>query len=205
MTPIWLDHIKRIQALAQSGLAYSDNQYDIERYEELRQISVEMAALLADTPVERVRGLFDCETGYQTPKVDVRGVIFREGCLLLVREKLDGLWTPPGGWADIGLSPRENVAKEVREEAGLVVEPLRLLAVLDKKNHPHPPSPWHTYKIFILCSDPGGEPVPGPEILEARFYGPEEIPPLSGTRITHGQLEMLFRMRDEDSGMVVFD
>lgn len=164
-----------------------------------------MAALLADTPVERVRGLFDNETGYQTPKVDTRGVIFREGRLLMVREKLDGLWTPPGGWADIGLSPRENVAKEVREEAGLEVEPLRLLAVLDKKFHPHPPSPWHTYKLFILCSDPGGEPVPGPEILETRFYGPGEIPPLSGTRITGEQIEMLFRMRERNFDTVVFD
>lgn len=205
MTPTFLDHIKRIQALAQSGLAYSDNQYDIERYEELRRISVEMAAMLADTPVELVHGLFDNETGYQTPKVDIRGVIFRDGRLLMVRERLDGLWTPPGGWADIGISPRENVVKEVREEAGLTVEPLRLLAVLDKKFHPHPPSPWHTYKILILCSDPGGEPVPGPETLEARFFGPEEIPPLSGTRITREQVEMLFRMREENSGMVVFD
>jgi ADP-ribose pyrophosphatase YjhB (NUDIX family) len=205
MSSTWLDHIKRIQALAQSGLAYSDNQYDIERYEELRRISVEMAALLSDTPVELIRGLFDHETGYQTPKVDVRGVIFREGRLLMVREKLDGLWTPPGGWADIGLSPGENVVKEVREEAGMTVAPLRLLAVLDKKFYPHPPSPWHTYKMFILCSDPGGEPVPGPEILEARFCGPGEIPPLSGTRITREQVEMLFRANEGNQDAVVFD
>ncbi len=200
-----LEYIKRIQALAQCGLAYSENQYDIERYEELRALSVEMASRLSDTPVELVRGLFDHESGYQTPKLDVRGVVPRGGKLLFVRERLDGLWTFPGGWADIGLSPRENVSKEVREEAGLEVEPLRLLAVLDKKCHPHPPSPWHTWKLFILCSDPGGEPGPGPETLDARFFGPEEIPPLSPTRLTPGQAELMFRLTEEEGAATVFD
>jgi ADP-ribose pyrophosphatase YjhB (NUDIX family) len=155
--------------------------------------------------VEKVRGLFDGEEGYQTPKLDVRGVILREGRMLFVREKIDGFWTLPGGWADIGLSPRENVVKEVREEAGLEVSPLRLLAVIDKKFHPHPPSPWHTWKLFILCSDPGGEPQPGPETLDARFFGPGEIPELSATRITPGQVEMMFRLAPNGSGEVVFD
>jgi ADP-ribose pyrophosphatase YjhB (NUDIX family) len=200
-----LEYIKRIQALAQSGLAYSDNLYDIERYRELRAISVEMAALIADTPVERIRGLFDGENGYQTPKLDVRGVILRSGRMLFVREKIDGRWTLPGGWADIGLSPRENVVKEVWEEAGLEVMPLRLLAVIDKKFHPHPPSPWHTWKLFILCSDPGGEPKTGPETLDVRFFGPEEIPELSATRITPGQVEMMFRLASNGPGDAVFD
>jgi len=200
-----LEYIKRIQALAQSGLAYSDNHYDIERYEELRAISVEMAALMADTPVEKIRGLFDGEEGYQTPKLDVRGVILRDGRMLFVREKIDGFWTLPGGWADIGLGPRENVIKEVREEAGLEVAPLRLLAVIDKKFHPHPPSPWHTWKLFILCSDPGSEPKPGPETLDARFFGPDEIPRLSLTRITPGQVDMMFRLARYGSGEVLFD
>jgi len=200
-----LEYIKRIQALAQSGLAYSDNHYDIERYEELRAISVEMAALMADTPVEKIRGLFDGEEGYQTPKLDVRGVILRDGRMLFVREKIDGFWTLPGGWADIGLGPRENVIKEVREEAGLEVAPLQLLAVIDKKFHPHPPSPWHTWKLFILCSDPGSEPKPGPETLDARFFGQDEIPRLSLTRITPGQVDMMFRLARYGSGEVLFD
>jgi len=200
-----LEYVKRIQALAQSGLAYSDNRYDVERYEELRSISVEMAALIADTPVEKIRGLFNGEEGYQTPKLDVRGVILRDGRMLFVREKIDGFWTLPGGWADIGLGPRENVIKEVREEAGLDVAPIRLLAVIDKKFHPHPPSPWHTWKLFILCADSGGVPRPGPETLNARFFGPDEIPRLSLTRITPGQVEMMFRLSRDGSGEVLFD
>ena len=147
----WLELAKRLQAMAQSGLAYCNNPYDKERYEELRDISADIMASHTDMDGELVKNLFCNETGYQTPKVDIRGVVFQENKILMVREKLDGAWALPGGWADIGFTPGEIAAKEIMEEAGLEVKPIRLLAVYDKKCHPHPPSPYHVYKMFILC------------------------------------------------------
>ena len=143
MENYWLETAKKLQALAQSGLAYCNNQYDIERYEELRNISADIMAKYADIEIKTVKDLFCNETGYQTPKVDIRGAVFKDNKILMVREKLDGAWALPGGWADIGLTPMEVAVKEIKEEAGLEVKPIRLLAVFDKKRHPHPPSPYH--------------------------------------------------------------
>ena len=153
-----LDHVQRLQALAQAGLTYATNPYDRERYEELRAISVQMLTALTDEPVEKIIRTFASESGYPTPKVDVRAVVIRKGNeVLLVRESLDrGRWTLPGGWADIGFSPFETAAKEVLEETGLLVTPIRLLALLDKRKHPHPPQPWYVYKAFIQCEVTGG-------------------------------------------------
>jgi ADP-ribose pyrophosphatase YjhB (NUDIX family) len=204
MDSFWLDSVKRVLALAQNGLAYADNPYDIERYEELRRLGGEMLARLADSPVETVSALLAGETGYQTPKTDVRGVVLRGGRVLLVRERIDGFWALPGGWGDVGLSPGEVAVKEVREEANIEVAPVRLLAVLDKRFYNHPPSPWHTWKLFILCEERGGQPTPGLETSEVKFFAPEELPPLSLTRNTPEQVRRVVRLA-EDGGETVFD
>ena len=142
---------KRLQAVAQAGLEYSDNKYDIDRYQQIRQLSLEIMHDFTGMDMEKLVGVFASEKGYQTPKVDVRGVVFREDKILMVRETIDGNWSVPGGWADVGLTPFEVASKEVFEESGLMVDPVRLLAVLDKKCHNHPPDLFHIYKIFILC------------------------------------------------------
>ena len=129
-----LAYVKRVQALAQSGLTYCDNPYDIERYEELREISFNMLNLLSEEPIEKIRDLFKGEKGYQTPKVDVRAVIMKDNKILLVREKIDNKWSLPGGWCDVGFSPSKMAKKEVSEEAGYEVEVEKLLALLDKEN-----------------------------------------------------------------------
>lgn len=201
----WLDMAKRIQSIAQSGLAYSDNKYDIERYEQLREISVEIISRFTDAGMDKIKELFANESGYQTPKVDVRGVVFKDGKILMVKETLDGCWSLPGGWADIGYTPGEVASKEVREEAGLDVKPVRLLAVLDKKCYPHPPSPYHTYKIFILCDITGGELSTGMETSEAGFFERNELPPLSVERNTGEQVQMMFEFLDNPGKAVVFD
>jgi ADP-ribose pyrophosphatase YjhB (NUDIX family) len=134
----WLDMAKRMQALAQSGLEYSDNKYDRDRYQQLRQLSLEIMQDFTDMEMEKLVRVFAAEQGYQTPKVDVRGVVFRGDQILMVRETIDGNWSLPGGWADVGHTPSEVAIKEVWEESGLVVVPERLLAVLDKKMHNHP-------------------------------------------------------------------
>ena len=130
--------IQQLQALAQTGLTYSKDPYDLERFEAVRKISTDMMSLLTTHPVEELKDLFANETGYQTPKVDIRAVVFREGKILLVQEKMDEKWALPGGWADIGLSPTEVAEKETQEEAGLKVQAQRLLGIWDRSRHPHP-------------------------------------------------------------------
>lgn len=156
MEPKWLTWAKEIQGIAQTGLTYAKDVFDIERYQALRELSVDILANYTYESKERIRLSFAGEGGYSTPKVDIRGVIFKDDKILLVHEKLDGKWALPGGWADIGLSPSEVAVKEIAEESGYQAEAVRLLAVMDKKFHQHPPEPYHTYKMFILCRITGG-------------------------------------------------
>jgi ADP-ribose pyrophosphatase YjhB (NUDIX family) len=188
----WLDIAKRLQSIAQAGLEYSDNIYDIDRFNQIRQLSLQIMHDFTDLPMERLTKAFTSENGYQTPKVDVRGVVFRGDKILMVRETIDGRWSIPGGWADIGLTPFEVAIKEVLEESGLEVKPVKLLAVLDKKCHNHPPDMFHIYKIFILCQEVGGKLKGGMETSETGFFGLNELPPLSKQRITLEQINMMF-------------
>lgn len=196
----WLEWAKQIQAISQNGLAYSKDIYDLERFEQLRELSVQIIHEYSEVESGKIKELFASETGYATPKVDVRGVIYNnEGKLLLVREREDGGWALPGGWADIGLSPKEVVVKEVEEEAGLEVKPVRLLGVMDKKFHNHPPSPFHVYKMFIHCEIVAGEATAGMETSEVDFFAENQLPNLSLDRNTPEQIRCLFeRVRIQD-------
>lgn len=188
----WLSYIKRVHAIAFNGLTYATNSYDLERYQELKQISLQILSELSGMKLPKIQKLFAAETGYQTPKVDVRAVVIKDDKLLMVREKIDNCWSLPGGWADVGYSPGEVAAKEVWEETGLKVKPTRLLGVLDKKCHPHPPSPFHVYKIFIECEIIGGKLQPGMETSDAKFFAKENLPELSTDRITESQIKLVF-------------
>jgi len=194
----WLIIAQRLQALAQAGLTYGQNVYDLERYQELRDMSVEILGKLTDEPVEKIKNLFANETGYQTPKVDVRAVLFRgTDEILMVQEKIDGdRWTLPGGWADVGYTPFEVAVKEAAEETGLQTEAVRLLALFDKKKHPaHPPQPWYVYKCFVLCRAIGGSLLAATsETSGVRWVHESEIPDLvlSLDRTTPDQLATMF-------------
>ncbi|MFJ7666177.1 NUDIX hydrolase [Lysinibacillus sp. NPDC097195] len=188
----WLDWAKRIQAISQAGLTFSKDMYDIERFEELRNISAEIMAQYTELDMTKVKELFTNETGYQTPKVDVRGVVFKNQRLLMVKETIDDKWALPGGFCDIGLSPAENVVKEVKEESGFDVMPVRILALLDKNKHPHPPEPYHYYKLFILCEIIGGQAAIGVETNNVEFFSEQHLPPLSTNRNTVSQIHLLF-------------
>ncbi len=201
---------QRLQALAQAGLAYANNTYDIERYEEIRAISVTLLRELTDEPFEKIIRMFASEEGYQTPKVDIRAVVFREGPeILLVREKIDGgKWTLPGGWADIGYTPFEVAAKEAFEETGLIVKPLRLLALFDKRKHSHPPQPWQTYKAFIQCEVHGGSLIQDTqETMGARWFRADELESLdlSTDRVTASQLENIFSLASDPRSSTLCD
>jgi ADP-ribose pyrophosphatase YjhB (NUDIX family) len=189
----WLRWVQLLHSIGQAGLTYSTDPHDRERFEQVRELAYEMAAHQTQRPVEECRELFGGEVGYQTPKVDIRGVVFDGDRLLLVREREDGRWSVPGGWADVGHSPSEVAVKEISEEAGLETRPVRLLGVLDKVRHDHPPSAHYTYKIFIECEVTGGVVEAGMETLDAGFFAQDELPPLSQSRISADQLAWLFR------------
>lgn len=194
MTREVLEYVKRVQALAKIGLSYTENPFDIERYEELREISEKLQVKLTDMTLEQVRGYFSALDSYPTPKSDVRAAIFQDGQILLIRERTDGRWAMPGGWCDIGLTPSENVIKEVREESGLEVKVNRLLAVWDKKMHDHPPTPVAVYKFIFLCEITGGQLAHGFEVLDQGFFDLNDLPPLSMERNTPKQLERIFQL-----------
>lgn len=197
---------KRVQAIAQIGLAYNTNGYDLERYSELEAMSHRMVHLLTGQPVETIRNFYLGNKEYPTPKTDIRAVIFNERHqILMVREMIDGRWSLPGGWADIGHTPKEVAVKESFEETGLVVTPGRLLAVLDKKMHPHPPQLEYVYKMFIECTVTGGSLVQAHDMHEAAYFSQQGIPPLSEDRITASQIDLMFEYHYNPSKEVILD
>jgi len=193
MEPNWLRWAKQLAALAQNGLTYSESQYEIERYEQIREIAAEMMSAGSDLDAKTFVELFSREQGYATPKVDVRGAAFRDGKILLVKEKIDDAWTLPGGWADPCQSPSEAVVREVFEESGFEVRVAKLAAVYDRSKHPHIPlMPFHLYKLFFLCEITGGEARESYETTGVDFFAEGEIPPLSVSRTLPFQIARMF-------------
>ena len=151
----WLQWAIELQSLAQAGLTYGKDAYDMERYERIREISAEILSSMSDIPTEIVRNLFCNETGYQTPKLDTRAAIFEDGKILLVREN-NGKWSLPGGWCDVNVSVGENTIKEVKEESGLDVNAVSIIAIQDRAKHNLPLYAYGICKVFVLCTIVGG-------------------------------------------------
>jgi ADP-ribose pyrophosphatase YjhB (NUDIX family) len=188
----WLEWAKRLQALAQNGITYCDDFYDRERYEAVREIAAEMMATRSPEDVDFVRNLFAHEVGAATPKVDVRAAVFRDDTILLVKERSDGFWTLPGGWADVNEPPSRAVEREVYEESGYRTRAVKLLAVLDRDLHGHPPYPFHVYKLFFQCELEGGAATTSYEIEDVAFFTEDALPKLSLTRVTPAEIARLF-------------
>jgi len=201
----WLEWAVRLQSIAQCGLTYSKDKYDIERFQQIRDLAADIMHDYTDIPLDRVKDLFCMEKGYQTPKVDVRGAIIEDGGILLVREQIDGKWSLPGGWAEVDLSLGENVVKEVREESGLDVEASRLLAVLDAGRRNPVPAPFGIYKIIVECISLGGSFRPNIETLECGFFKQDRLPELSQGRTTEEQIAVCFRAAGNAGFVPVFD
>jgi len=193
--PDWLNWARELQAIAQTGLTFSRDPYDRERYEALRGLAAKMFAARTDAPAGRIADLFAGETGYATPKIDVRAAVFdpRER-LLMVRETSDGgRWTLPGGWADVNLTPAENVVKEVREESGFLVRPTKLAAAWDRTRQGHTPQPFSAAKLFFVCEITGGAAATSDETSEVAFFAEHALPDdLSVDRTTRHQLLRMF-------------
>lgn len=201
----WMDLAMRVQSIAQAGLAYGKNEYDLERYEELRDIAAQMIAINTDIPVEIVKMHFCNEDGYQTPKVDTRAVIFQDGKILLVHEK-NGTWALPGGWCDVDQSIASNIEKETKEEAGLEVKADQVIAVQDWRKHNKCNLPYGVVKIFVQCNVIGGNFQENIETTESKYFTKEELPEnLAVEKVTKEQIRMCFEAYESDSWKTLLD
>ena len=189
----WLEWSRRLQSLAQNGLTYCKDPYDEQRYNELRSIAAEIMAAGAGLPESgSVLERFKFEEGYATPKIDIRAAAFRHERILLVKERSDGFWTLPGGWADVGEAPSVAAVREVKEESGFDVVVKKLAAIHDRDKHNHPAIQYHVYKIFFLCELRGGSAAESVETSDVDFFAQGNLPPLSLTRVTEAQINHMF-------------
>lgn len=188
----WLERVQRLRAIAQTGLAYSRDGYDLQRFEEVSAIAQALLAELTATPPQQIADLYVPERGYPTPKVDVRAGVFRDGRVLLVREAADGRWSLPGGWADEHLSPRESVEREVLEESGFEVRAVKLAALRDRHLHPYRPVRIERiYKLLFVCELQGGAAAASLETTAAGFFALDALPDLSIGRTLAADIELL--------------
>ena len=200
----WLEWAKELQFLAQAGIAYSTNHFDIERFERVREISAEILAHKTGFSTEHVKNLFCNEKGFQTPKLDTRAAIFQEEKILLVQES-DGRWSLPGGWVDVMETVRSNTVKEVKEEAGLDVLPIRLIALQDKSKRNAFPYAYNICKVFVLCELIGGEFKPNLETLASDFFDLDNLPVLSEGKTNKDQIRMCYEAYKDPNWKVEFD
>lgn len=200
----WLAWAIRIQSIAQCGLAYAKDVYDIERYEQLREIAAEMISCKTEIPLDKVKTLFCNEEGYQTPKLDTRAAIFRDNKILLVHEK-NGTWSMPGGWVDVMESIESNTVKEVKEEAGLDAEAERVIAIQDRNKHNLPPYAYGVCKVFLLCKVTGGSFVENIETIGYDYFAMDELPVLAEEKCNREQVEMCFQAYWDENWKVQFD
>ena len=200
----WLKWAIEIQSIAQIGLTYTKDEYDKERYEQLRNIASEMLSYKTDIPVDKVKNLFCNEQGYQTPKLDTRAAIFKDDKILLVHEK-NGFWSLPGGWVDILESIESNTIKEVKEEAGLDVVAKKVIAIQDRNKHNTPIYPYGVCKVFVECEVMGGEFVENIETVEIDYFSLDNLPKLAEEKCTPKQVEMCFEAKNNKNWQVYFD
>jgi len=203
----WLNYAKRLQALSTTGIAFTKDQYDKERYEEILGISLEMMSIIGEIPIERIENLVTKHSkGYVTPKVDVRGAVFRNHKILLVQEKSDGLWSLPGGFADVGLSAAQNVEKEIKEEAGIRTRAKQIFSVRHKSKGTFDQDIRDFYKLYFICEEDSDREVsPGLETSQVGFFSQNEIPPLSTSRVIEEDLFLAWKFLNQDMNQTVFD
>ena len=203
-TEMWLQWAVELQAIAQSGLFYGKDVYDLERYKRIRDIAAEMIHHKTEIPTEKVKNLFCNETGYQTPKIDTRAAVFKDGKILLVHEN-NGTWSLPGGWCDVDLSVEENTIKEVKEESGFDVRVKRVIAVQDREKHNSPVYACKICKIFMECEITGGSFVKNTETIGCDFFALNELPGLALEKNNTEQIEMCFRAMRSEKWEAMFD
>lgn len=200
----WLQWAVELQSLAQAGLFYGKDKFDVERYERIRKISAEIISYKSEIPSDKVKDLFCNEIGYQTPKIDTRAAIFKDDRILLVCEN-NGMWSLPGGWVDVNVSVKENIIKEVKEEAGLDVTAERIIAVQDREKHNLPVYAYKVCKIFILCSVLGGEFQANIETIGYDYFEMDKLPKLAEEKNNTEQIRMCFDAHFAKHWITMFD
>ena len=205
MNEKWLLWATELQSIAQAGLTFGENQYDRDRYQRIRDLSVEIMHEYTDMDHNKIRDLFASETGYQTPKVDVRAAVFSYDKILLVNEKIDGKWSLPGGWADVNSSVSESAVRECLEEAGAVVKPKRVVAIHLGNRHNNHNFPFTIYKIFVECELIKYQFAKNTETLGSDFFSIEKLPELSTERNTLEQIRMCFEAKNSKAFETIFD
>jgi ADP-ribose pyrophosphatase YjhB (NUDIX family) len=190
-----LEWARKVQAIAQNGLAFTRDEFDRERFQQLQGLVCEILTSELNITSGQLAGIWQGEEGYATPKVDVRGGVFQQDRVLMVRERSDGKWTLPGGWVDVGDGPAFAVEREIREESGYLAKAVRLAAVYDRSNpkHGHPPTILHIYKLFFICELTGGTATLSNETDGVEFFPVSQLPPLSSGRATQSQIERLYQ------------
>lgn len=185
--------LTRLKSIADLGLLYQNNEFDKERYEELREISLRLLSTFSSNSVEELNELLPIANEYPTAKVDIRGLVLdADNKILLVKESTDNRWSLPGGWADVGYSPKETIIKEIKEETGLDAEVMQLLAVFDKNKHDHPPEPHYVFKLVFYCKALSTNLQKGFDVLDIGYFDINELPELSTNRIIKTQLELVY-------------
>jgi ADP-ribose pyrophosphatase YjhB (NUDIX family) len=205
MNTKWLEWASQLQSIAQAGLTFGADTYDRDRYEKIRSIAVEILHEYTDIDHKKVRDLFASETGYQTPKVDIRASVFKDDKILMVKEKVDRAWSLPGGWADVNTSVSESAARECLEEAGAIVRPRRIIAVHLANKHNNPLFLYTIYKIFVECELVESSFKENTETLEAGFFDADNLPELSIERNTAEQIRMCFSAKKHLVFETIFD
>lgn len=202
-----LDQVKTLKAIADTGLLYCSNEYDRERYTQLHEISLDLMSKISGNDVTALQSMFAPVTDYPTVKTDVRALVLSDDKkhVLLARESADGKWSLPGGWADVGQTPREVAVKEVKEETGLDVTPVALLAVFDKRNHPHPPQPFYVYKMVIYCKAISASLQKGFDVLDTAWHDINDLPQLSEDRILKTQIDLVYQKVIDNDFTAYFD
>ncbi|MGO8815457.1 MAG: NUDIX hydrolase [Terriglobia bacterium] len=205
MNPKWLQWAKLLQSIAQNGLTFAQDPYDRDRYTQLQRIAAEIMSTQSGTEFPQLLELLQQERGYATPKVDVRAAVFHHDEILMVREREDGRWSLPGGWADVGESPSQVAVREIMEESGYSARAVKLVAVLDRDQRGNPAAPFHVYKIFLQCDLLSENPKPNPECSEVAFFPEGKLPELSTSRVTEAEIARMFAHMHDPSLPADFD
>lgn len=203
-SPKWLEWAREIYSLSQVGLTYTKNEFDLERYKRLQEIAAEILSSQSKLAKESVLESFSMQSGYVTPKIDVRGAVIRDNKILLIQERADGKWAMPGGWADLGNAPASVAEREVWEESGFRVKAEKVVAVIDA-NRIQPMEFYHAYKIIFLCTLLGGEPRTSYETLAVDFFDLNDLPPLSSYRTNENMLQEVFAHTENPNRPTLFD
>ncbi|MBN1996593.1 NUDIX hydrolase [candidate division KSB1 bacterium] len=205
LTPLWLKFCREIQAISQTGLAFTENEFEKQRYVRLSEIAAEMTNSVSQINYDTLAESFRLQKGYATPKIDVRGAVIKDGKILLVQERSDHAWCMPGGWVDVGEAPAQSVVREVREESGFIVSAQKIVGVFDANRSGRPMEFFHAFKIVFLCELLGGEAQPSNETCAVGFYEFEKLPELSQNRTNKRHLKVIQAHLKNPNTPVFFD